>query len=451
MVKVVKFGGSSLADAGQIRKVCDIILADEDRKITVVSAPGKRNDDDIKVTDLLIECATNVIENNCYEKSLNDVYERYALIGKDLGIEESFCQTIYEDLKERIATYNGDDDKFMDLMKASGEDNTAKIVAEYLKSEGVDATYVNPKDAGLFLNEEFGNARVLPESFANLKKLREVSGRIIFPGFFGYSKDGEVVTFSRGGSDITGAILAAAVDADLYENFTDVDSVFVANPRVINNPKAINNLTYREMRELSYAGFTVLHEETLEPVYKKGIPVAIKNTNNPSSDGTIISIEREIDKDFPVAGIACEKGFFNINISKYMMNREVGFTRKVLQVLEEENISYDHMPSGIDDISVILRDGEIAVEDEERILNKIKEAVGADEVNIQRGYAILMLVGEGMMGAVGVIERASRALAQSNISIQMVNQGSSEVSVMFGIKEKDADVALKQVYKVFFE
>jgi len=338
----------------------------------------------------------------------------------------------------------------MDSLKAAGEDNSAKLIACYLKSIGYDAEYINPKDAGLILTSDPGNAQVLPESYEKLAQLKNNDKLMIFPGFFGYSKDGKVVTFPRGGSDITGSILACAVNADMYENFTDVDSVFVANPNIIDNPKPISHITYREMRELSYAGFTVLHEETLAPVFRAGIPVNIKNTNNPSAPGTIIATTRELSPGH-VVGIACDGGFCSINLSKYMMNREIGFGRRLLQILEEEGISYEHTPSGIDNISVILKEKQIDSEKEERIIKRIRDELNVDEINIEHDLSMIIIVGEGMRNTIGIAARAATALAKESVNLEMINQGSSEISMMFGIKSEDSVKAVRALYKEFFE
>ncbi|MCX7747644.1 MAG: aspartate kinase [Clostridia bacterium] len=447
-MKVAKFGGTSLANAEQIKKVCDVVLSDPERRLVVVSAPGKRYKDDIKVTDLLINCASSYLKNGNAEQELNAVVSRFDEIAKGLGLSEDIVRVVEADLRGRLSGTVTNKEKFMDLLKAAGEDNSAKVVAEYLKSKGIEASYINPKDAGLFLSGEFGNARVLPESYKNLKALKEKTGIMIFPGFFGYSPEGEVVTFPRGGSDITGSILAAAIKADVYENFTDVDSVYAANPNVVQNPKAIPVLTYREMRELSYAGFSVLHEETLEPVYRMGIPVNIRNTNNPSAPGTMIVKNREPKE--PVVGIASDAGFCSIYMSKYMMNREVGFGRKVLKILEDEGLSYEHTPSGIDNISIILREKQFDEKMEARVLEHIKDELVVDYIEVERGLALVMIVGEGMFNTVGMSARATAAFAKAGVNIEMINQGSSEVSMMFGVKAKDSDKAVKALYTEFF-
>ncbi|NLC67972.1 MAG: aspartate kinase [Clostridiaceae bacterium] len=446
---VAKFGGTSLASAGQVKKVCNIILSDSRRKVIVVSAPGKRNSDDIKVTNLLIKCAEAYIKTSNADKELNAVIDRFAGIGKELGVPDNVLASIADDITSRLKLYKGDNERFIDAMKAAGEDNCAKLVAGYLQSLGTDARYVNPGDAGLVLSNEFGNAQVLPESYNNLKALKDISGIIIFPGFFGYSREGDVVTFPRGGSDITGSILAAALDAELYENFTDVDCVYSVNPRIIPNPYPIRELTYREMRELAYAGFNVFHEEAMVPVYRKGIPVRIRNTNNPDAPGTTIVKERK-NITRPVIGIASDDRFCCINIDKYLMNREIGFGRRVLKILEDERISYEHMPSGIDHISIVLNQQQLNKEKEERIINQVKKELAVDEISVMHNLALIMIVGEGMSETVGIAARATAAFARVGVNIEMINQGVSEISIMFGVKAKDTEKAVKSLYEEFF-
>ncbi len=449
-MKVCKFGGTSMANAEQIKKVCSIVTSDPDRRIVVVSAPGKRFDSDAKITDMLIDCANKYLKNGDYAAVLAAIVERYGEIARDLKLNDQITKDIENNLMTRVSLPFDSSEKFMDRMKAAGEDNAARLVAYYLKSQGVPAQYVNPKDAGLFLSDEYGNARVLPQSFKNLTKLKEMQGIIIFPGFFGYSLSGEVVTFPRGGSDITGSILAAALEVEVYENFTDVDSVFVANPRLIKDPKPISVLTYREMRELSYAGFSVLHEETLEPVFQRGVPVNIRNTNNPTAPGTMITPTRDNMMN-PVAGIAGDKGFCSININKYMMNREIGFGRKVMQILEEEFVPFEHMPSGIDDISIIVRKKFLDDEKKSRIMERVAKELRVDSVSIEYDLGLVMVVGEGMKRTVGITHRIAKALSLNDVNIRMINQGSSEVSVMLGVCEDDVDKAVVSIYDEFFK
>ncbi|HPZ53410.1 MAG TPA: aspartate kinase, partial [Clostridia bacterium] len=345
------------------------------------------------------------------------------------------------------------DAKFIDLMKAAGEDNTAKLVAKYFNFIREKAVYMNPKDAGMLLSNDYGNARVLKKTYDNLAKLRDMEELVIFPGFFGYSEDGEVVTFSRGGSDVTGSVIAAAVNATVYENFTDVDYVFCANPKVIKDPKPISYFTYEEMRELSYAGFNVLHEETLEPVYRKKIAVNIRNTNNPQSPGTmIVPAERaeRVSGENPVVGIAADKGFITVHVEKYMMNREIGFGRRLLTIFEKEGVSYEHAPSGIDSISVIVKERNCPKDKLERITDAIRKELEVDDVVVEHGLAIIMLVGRGMSRTVGIASRATSAIARANVNIRMINQGSSEVSIMFGVHEDDVEKSLIALYDEFF-
>ena len=449
-MKVAKFGGTSLADAQQIKKVCDIIMADSDRRLVVVSAPGKRTKADTKVTDLLIACADGKLRNGTAKREVSAVMSRYAEIADELGIAGAAVATISADLDARVAAACDDPRRFTDAIKAAGEDYCARLVAEYLRKLGVDAHYVSPKEAGLLLSAEYGNARVLPESYGNLKSLRDRPGITVFPGFFGYSPEGTLVTFPRGGSDITGSILAAAVKADLYENFTDVDSVFAANPSVVSGPAKVAEITYREMRELSYAGFSVFHAEALEPVFRAGIPVCIKNTNNPSAPGTMIVPERR-NAAGPIAGIASDTGFISVYVSKYLMNREVGFGRRLLQILEAENLSYEHMPSGIDNIAVILRASQWTEEVEARVMDNVRATLEVDDISVERDLALIMIVGEGMRHTRGVAARATGAFASAGVNIEMINQGSSEVSIMFGVKAEDNSTAVRALYDEFFE
>ncbi|OIK10928.1 aspartate kinase [Bacillus sp. MUM 116] len=448
-MKVVKFGGSSLASGKQLQKVFQIVISDSERKVVVVSAPGKRFSDDEKVTDLLIECAELSLQNQNPKEKIAAVVERYTKIAEELAIPSDVIKEIEDDLERRVSSDKSHPERFMDLMKASGEDNNAKLVAAYFQSQGVEASYVNPKDAGLLVSDEPGNAQTLPESYSKLASLHDRRGILIFPGFFGYSKDGDVFTFSRSGSDITGSILANALKADLYENFTDVDAVYSVNPTLVSTPKEIKELTYREMRELSYAGFTVLHDEALVPAFRAGIPVNIKNTNNPSAPGTRIVYERD-NTNGPVVGIASDEGFCSIYVSKYLMNREIGFGRKLLGILEEFGLSYEHTPSGIDDISVILREDQLAPGMEEEIKRRIETDLNADLVKFEHSLALIMVVGEGMRRNVGTMARASKALAKAEINIEMINQGSSEVSMMFGVKEVEEKRAVQALYDEFF-
>lgn len=448
-MKVVKFGGSSLASGAQLDKVFHIVTSDPARKAVVVSAPGKRYAEDTKVTDLLIACAEQYLATGSAPELAEAVVERYALIATELQLGQSIIEKIRDDLFTLLEGDKSNPEQYLDAVKASGEDNNAKLIAAYFRYKGVKAEYVNPKDAGLFVTNEPGNAQVLPESYQNLYRLRERDGLIIFPGFFGFSKDGDVITFSRSGSDITGSILANGLQADLYENFTDVDAVYSVNPSFVENPKEISELTYREMRELSYAGFSVFHDEALIPAFRAGIPVQIKNTNNPSAEGTRVVSKRD-NTNGPVVGIASDTGFCSIYISKYLMNREIGFGRRALQILEEHGLTYEHVPSGIDDMTIILRQGQMDAATERSVVKRIEEDLHADEVIVEHHLALIMVVGEAMRHNVGTTARAAKALSEAQVNIEMINQGSSEVSMMFGVKEAEERKAVQALYQEFF-
>lgn len=450
-MKVCKFGGTSVASATQIKKVVDIVLSDKERKIVVVSAPGKRSSDDTKVTDLLIELAERALNNEDTTDACANVVARYEEIAQQLNVDSKIIDTIREDIEKRVQASKEDEVLFMDSMKAAGEDNNAKLIAAYFQSLGVEARYVSPKEGGLLVNERPARVQALPEGDEQLAKLKDEKGIIVFPGFFGFTKNGTLRTFNRGGSDITGSLLAAATDATLYENFTDVDSVFAANPMVVDNPEAIKEMTYREMRELAYAGFSVFHDEALMPAFRKSVPVCIKNTNNPEAPGTMIVSEREKPSNRPVVGIAADDGFATLYVDKYLMNQELGFGRKLLEILEDEGISFEHTPSGIDNMSVILRTEYLTPENEKRVIERVQEELQPDHVHLEKDLSMVVLVGEGMRHTLGLASRAAGAISRSGASIQMINQGSSEVSLVFGILTADETRVLKSLYDEFFK
>ena len=447
-MKVAKFGGSSLADAARIKKVCNIVLSDPQRRIMVVSAPGKRYDNDIKVTDLLIRTARACLEGKDGKVEMGAVIDRFAEIMDGLGIPEEF-PAIRKALEKLPALDKSHPARFMDALKAAGEDTTAKAVAAYLVAKGYDAQYVNPGAAGMRLTEEFGDARLLEESYDSLSALADMKSLVIFPGFFGITLNGDVVTFPRGGSDITGAILAAAVKADVYENFTDVDYVYSVNPKIVHNPKPVIEITYGEMRELSSAGFAVYQEEALLPVYRCGIPVNVRNANNPDCPGTMIVPNRS-SKDVPVAGIANDGDFCCLYIRKYLMNREIGFGRRVLQILEENNISYEHTPTGIDDMSVVFKQSQLTDDKKAVITSWLYAELGVDKVFFDHNLAMIMVVGEGMHNSIGVAARATGAFSRAGINIEMITQGCSEVSMAFAVRGTDAKTAVRTLYDEFF-
>lgn len=447
-MKVAKFGGSSVANAEQMIKVGNIIKKDPSRKFIVVSAPGKRFPEDAKITDLLIDFGLAIINGKTSDKQYKAIMDRFREITATLNLPSSLLREFSESLN-KAKRLEVDNASKLDAIKAIGEDSSAKMLSAYLNEIGVTASYVNPRDAGLLLSDEPGNAQILPESYDKIHALRDREGVLVIPGFFGFTKGGKLVTFSRGGSDITGSIIASGVRAKLYENFTDVDSVYTVNPNFVPNPKKITKLTYKEMRELSYAGFTVFHDEALMPAYHAKIPVAIKNTNNPDAEGTLIVAERELNGQI-VTGIASDTGFCTIYLSKYLMNREVGFGRKLLSIFEEEGISFEHAPSGIDNMSFIFREKYLPPEKEKIVMQRIKDELHPDTVSISRGLAIIMVVGEGLVNTVGVANKATEALARANVNIEMINQGSSEVSMMFGIRDTDLKRAIRSLYESYF-
>ena len=453
-MKVCKFGGSSLADAAQLNKVIDIVLADPARRIVVVSAPGKRNSKDTKVTDLLIALANTALKGEDTAAALKAVVDRYAEIAATLKLGDEIVRKIEDDLKGRLAQVSKlKPEEFMDLLKAAGEDNNAKLVAVAFEGRGKRARYASPKDTGMVLEGNFGDATLNPESYTKLAKaFSNFEGIVIYPGFFGYTKDGKVATFPRGGSDITGSILAAAVCADVYENFTDVDSVYPCDPRIVEEVKdgeGIPTMTYREMRELAYAGFGVFNDDAVIPAVKARIPINIRNTNHPAEPGTMIQQSRRVVPG-TVVGIASADGFCTIVVEKYLMNREVGFGRRLLQVLEKEGIPYEHMPSGVDSQCVVVKEQFLPKDKEHRVVRTINEKLRPDFVTVERGITMLMIVGEGMCYTPGMLAKACLALASAGISMSMVNQGSSEVSFMLAIRSQDRDVAVKALYKAFF-
>ena len=452
-MKVCKFGGSSLADAKQLNKVIDIVLADPARRIVVVSAPGKRHSGDTKVTDLLIELAKVATKGENTDRQFGAVVERYAEIATELKLGEEIVREIEMDLMDRLAQVSKlEPAEFMDLMKASGEDNNAKLVAVAFAARGRKARYASPKDTGMVLTGPFGDATLDPASYATLSRaFSNFDGIVIYPGFFGYTAEGKVATFPRGGSDITGSILAAAVCADVYENFTDVDSVYPVDPRIVPEvSEGIPTMTYREMRELAYAGFGVFNDEAIAPAVQGRIPINVRNTNRPAEPGTMIQQSRRVTPG-TVTGIAAADGFSNIIIDKYLMNREIGFTRKVLAILEEEGVAYEHIPSGIDSISVLMRGEKFTSAKEKKVVARIKRELAPDSVIVTHDYAVVMVVGEGMAFSSGMLAKATGALAEHGINISMVNQGASEISFMIGIKGEDRDKAVRALYAAFFE
>ena len=448
-MKVVKFGGSSLASASQLQKVLNIVKSDKNRKFVVVSAPGKRDDNDTKVTDALIQYYRAYIEGEDLIPHQEWIIKRYQQMVTELQLKPLILDKITKSILD-LATLPIEENPFLyDTFLAAGEDNNAKLIAAFFNQNGLKTRYIHPKEAGILVSSEPSNARILPSSYDKIEELKNYEEVLVIPGFFGITQKGQICTFSRGGSDITGSIIAAGVKADLYENFTDVDGIFAAHPGIIQKPHLIPELTYREMRELAYAGFGVLHDEALIPAYRGKIPLVIKNTNNPDHPGTKIVLKHS-DKAIPVVGIAGDSNFVSINMSKYLMNREVGFGRKVLQILEELNIRWEHMPTGIDDLSIILRERELTPIKEEEILRQLTQKIEVDHAEIEHNLSIIMIVGEKMKSHIGLTATATKALSDNNINIQMISQGSSEVSIMLVVNSEQEKAAIQSLYKAFF-
>lgn len=447
-MKVAKFGGSSLSNATQIKKVASIIQADPEIAYVVVSAPGKREESDIKVTDLLIDLFEASQKKQEITPQLDAVLNRFHLIIQELNLKSDLIKHFKSTLVHHIQTLK-DPDRLEDALKACGEDFNAQVISQYLQDLGLPARYISPKELGLFVTDQPGNAQLLDTSYQLIAQYRNTDQLLVIPGFFGYSQNDNIVTFPRGGSDITGAIVARGVQADVYENFTDQSYIFAAHPGIISNPYAIKEITYQEMRELAYSGFGIFHDEALEPLYKVNIPVTVRNTNQPSIPGTKIVSRRQLKENLPVIGISCDEGFTAISIRKYLLNRQLGFTRKLLQIFEDHGVSIEHIPTGIDDISIVIRthylEGKL-----DSIVNQIEYELQPDTLTVEDDLAIIVVVGEGMVSAHGMASKATTTLAQKGISIRMINQGASEISMFFTIEMKDKVAAIHAMYHTFF-
>jgi len=434
MVKVVKFGGSSLASAEQFKKVGNIIRSDESRRYVVPSAPGKRFSEDTKVTDMLYKCYAEAEAGKSFERHLKAIEERYYEIIKGLGLKLSLKEQ-FETIKKNFQSKAG-----KDYAASRGEYLNGIIMANYLGYEFIDAAAVICFDK----NGEF-NGEKTNEVMA--KKLKGTKNAVI-PGFYGALPNGEIKTFSRGGSDVTGSIVARALRADVYENWTDVSGFLAADPRIVKNPKPITIITYKELRELSYMGASVLHESSIFPVRKEGIPINIRNTNDPEDKGTMI-VETTCNKpDCIITGIAGKKGFVSISIDKDMMNSEIGFGRKVLQVFEDNGISFEHMPSGIDTMTVFVHQDEF-VEKEQKVLAELHRAVNPDTIELEADLALIAVVGRGMKNNSGIAGNIFSALAKQKINIKMIDQGSSELNIIIGVRNRYFEDAIKTIYHVF--
>ncbi len=434
-IKVVKFGGSSLADAEHFKQVASIIKADPARRFVVPSAPGKRFSNDIKVTDMLYECFELTRNGGNVESYFPKIVERYNSIIAELGLNFDISGEL-EYVKNAIMHHSG-----RDYAASRGEYLNGMILAKYLGFDFVDAENVI-----FFRNDgSFDEEKTNEEMRKELKKHKYA----VIPGFYGCMPNGTIKTFSRGGSDITGAIVARAAEADLYENWTDVSGYMMADPRIVSSPCTIETITYRELRELSYMGATVLHDESIFPVRYAGIPINIRNTNRPQDRGTmIVPSTSDYDAKRIITGVAGRKGYSVVTIEKDMMNAEVGFGRKVLEVFEDDDISFEHLPSGIDTMSIVLETKAIE-EKRERVLTRLQKAVRPDSIAVEDGLALIAVVGRGMVRAKGTATRVFDAISGAGVNIKMIDQGSSEMNIIIGVEEHDFEKALNAIYNEF--
>lgn len=435
-VKVLKFGGSSLADANQFRRVAEIINSEPERRYIVASAPGKRNSGDIKVTDLLYKCYELAANEEDITKVFEEIKSRYNDIIKELNIELDL-NDIFEKIHMSMLHNSG-----RDYIASRGEYLNAKILAKFLGYSFIDAKKVIFfREDGSFDSEKTND--VLSEYLSRHE-------RAVIPGFYGSMPNGTIKTFSRGGSDITGSIVARAARATVYENWTDVSGFLMADPRCINNPKVIDIITYKELRELSYMGATVLHEDAIFPVRYSKIPINIKNTNRPEDRGTFIVPETDYISDDVITGIAGRTGFATITIEKDMMNSELGFGRRVLQVIEENGVSFEHFPSGIDTMTVVVPAHDLHAKRAD-IMSGICKAVNPQNISVEENLALIAIVGRGMVKAKGTAARIFTALANNGVNIRMIDQGSCELNIIVGVDSNDYIVALKAIYNEFIK
>lgn len=436
MAKVVKFGGSSLASAEQFQKVGSIICGDEERRFVVPSAPGKRYRDDTKVTDMLYDCYRSAEEGKDFKDQLDAIQARYQEIIDGLSLKTSLdgeFAAIEKNFKEKAGS---------NYAASRGEYLNGVLMADYLGYEFIDAADVISFDENGEFDAEHTN-EVLATRLAQCENA-------VIPGFYGSMPDGTVKTFSRGGSDITGSIVAKAVKADVYENWTDVSGFLIADPRIIKNPKGIDVITYRELRELAYMGATVLHEDAIFPVRQEGIPINIRNTNAPQEEGTWIVGSTCQKSKYVITGIAGKRGFCSVNIEKDMMNSEIGFGRKILHAFEENGISFEHVPSGIDTMTVFVHQDEF-MHKEQKVVAGIHRLANPDSIDIESDLALIAVVGRGMKSTRGTAGRIFSALAHSNVNVKMIDQGSSELNIIIGVANEDFETAIKAIYDIFVE
>ena len=438
MIKVCKFGGTSMANASALEKVKNIILSDESRRFVVVSAPGKRDKNDIKITDTLYKCYDEIASVGNCDKSFALIRERFTGIVNDLGLKIDIKKILDQTEKEML------EEKSSDFCASRGEYLSAIVMAEYLGFEFIDAKDMVRFNSEDKLNEDYTNDKVKT-------RLKEVK-RAVIPGFYGKNYEGKIKTFSRGGSDITGSIIARGVNADLYENWTDVSGFLICDPRIVPEAKPIKQVTYKELRELSYMGASVLHSEAIFPVMKGKIPINIKNTFKPEDAGTMIVPNDKYDpalSDTVITGIAGKKNFAVIVIEKSMMNSEVGFIRRVLSVIEHHGLCIEHLPSGIDTLSVIVSSEQLTGCTLSDIINEIRENVSPDYIHVVENISLIATVGHGMTRRPGTAGRLFSALAEANVNVAMIDQGSSELNIIIGVSNNDYEKCIQTIYKAF--
>lgn len=437
-LKVCKFGGTSMAGANVMTNVKDIIDLDKDRKFVVVSAPGKRFSKDIKVTDLLYACFDEVVACGNCDQSFAKIEERFLSIIKELGLDFDMASVLAE-TKRRI-----EEEKNADFTASRGEYLSARVMALLLNAKFIDCEDV------VFFNEK--GKLDGDKTYKAIAEAVKGCDKAVFPGFYGKGANGKVKTFSRGGSDITGAIVARAVNASVYENWTDVSGFLACDPRIVDSPKRIKTLSYKELRELSYMGANVLHSDSIFPVRKANIPIVIKNTFRPEDEGTaILPITQYVPSGNIVTGIAGKKNFSVVFIEKSHMNSEIGFIRKVLSVFEKFNVNVEHIPSGIDTMSVVVESADLKDFTMEQVLEAIQNECEPDIIRVIENIALIATVGHGMSSSVGTSARLFKAICDAGVNIKMIDQGSSELNIIIGVKNEDCEKCIKAIYREFFQ
>lgn len=450
-MKVVKFGGSSLANGEQFQKVLNIINADPTRKVIVTSAPGKRFEQDTKVTDLLIDYAKKTIKHQDCAAIVQQIWARYSEIAQFFDLNPDTIAPLHQELCDLPTISYPDNDFLMAAFKAHGEKLNAQLLALLLQQKHFPARFLDPQEAGFLVSNVANDAQVLEETYQNLSRWRDIPEILVVPGFYGVTPTGSIATFSRGGSDITGAIWARGIHADLYENFTDVNAIYAADPRIVTKPHPIKIMTYRELRELSYAGFSVFHDEALIPAIQGQVYINVKNTNHPELPGTLIVPEKNFHPKNIITGVASSNHFAALYLHRYLLNKETGFTLKLLKIFYQFNISYEHMPSGIDDLTVIFDKRQFTEKLRQQMCAEIKRVLQPDQLEWIDDYAIIMVVGEGMRNKIGAMQNITTPLSQRHVAIHMINQGASRISIMLGTKKEDAAAAVTQIYHQFFK